>query len=42
MLEDTRDDDSLNRFVDLALQELHTVNIKIRYLPGSPHLEQTD
>lgn len=42
MLEDTWDDDSLNRFVDLALQELHTVNIKVRYLPGSPRLEQTD
>ena len=42
MLKDTWDDDSLNKLVDLALEELHTVNIKVRYLPGSPHLEQTD
>lgn len=42
MQENIWEDELLDKIADLAVQEFHTVNIKIHYLPGSPELEQTD
>lgn len=39
-----QDEDSIDKIVDIAMKmSTHEmVEIKVRYLPGSPHLEQTD